>query len=244
VRLAKYLAQAGIASRRQAEELIRTGRIKLNGQVATDVATKVDIQKDRIEFDGVSVSPEQPVYILLNKPPGFLSTVADSRQRATVVQLVPNRAERIFPVGRLDQDTAGLLLMTNDGDFTNLMIHPRYKIDKRYEAVIEGNIGSEELGMLRNGICLDDGLTAPAQVRIIRSGTKESVIELVIHEGRKRQVKRMLAAVGHPVKKLTRTGLGFLNLDGVEEGRYRFLRQEEVDELVDLARHRRAKFPK
>lgn len=244
MRLAKYLAQAGIASRRQAEELIRTGRIKLNGQVATDVATKVDIQKDRIEFDGVSVSPEQPVYILLNKPPGFLSTVADSRQRATVVQLVPNRAERIFPVGRLDQDTAGLLLMTNDGDFTNLMIHPRYKIDKRYEAVIEGNIGSEELGMLRNGICLDDGLTAPAQVRIIRSGTKESVIELVIHEGRKRQVKRMLAAVGHPVKKLTRTGLGFLNLDGVEEGRYRFLRQEEVDELVDLARHRRAKFPK
>ncbi len=241
MRLAKYLAQAGIASRRQAEELIRAGRIKLNGQVATDVATQVDIQKDRIEFDGVAISPEKPVYILLNKPPGFLSTVADSRGRATVVQLVPNIKERIFPVGRLDQDTAGLLLMSNDGDFTNLMIHPRYKIDKRYQAVIRGRIGSAELGMLRDGICLDDGLTAPAQVSIIRSGTKESVIELVIHEGRKRQVKRMLTAVGHPVIKLTRTGLGFLDLAGVKEGQYRLLRQEEIDDLVDLALYGKAR---
>lgn len=241
MRLAKYLAQAGIASRRQAEELIRAGKIKLNGQVATDVATQVDLQKDRIEFDGVGVSPEQPVYILLNKPPGFLSTVADSRGRATVVQLVPNIKERIFPVGRLDQDTAGLLLLSNDGDFTNLMIHPRYKIDKKYEAVIRGKISSVELGMLRDGISLDEGMTAPAQVRIIRSGTRESVIELVIHEGRKRQVKRMLTAVGHPVIKLTRTGLGFLDLAGVKEGQYRFLRKEEVDELAGLARYGRAK---
>lgn len=240
MRLAKYLAQAGIASRRQAEDLIRAGRIKLNSQVATDLASQVDPQNDRVEFDGVVVSPEQPVYILLNKPPGFLSTVADSRGRPTVVQLVPNIKQRVFPVGRLDQDTAGLLLLSNDGAFTNLMIHPRYKIDKKYEAVIRGEISSGEIGMLRDGICLDDGRTAPAKVRIIRSGTKESVIELVIHEGRKRQVKRMLAAVGHPVKKLTRTGLGFLDLAGVKVGQYRYLRQEEVDKLVDLARHGRA----
>ena len=240
MRLAKYLAQAGIASRRQAEDLIRAGRIKLNSQVATDLASQVDPQNDRVEFDGVVVSPEQPVYILLNKPPGFLSTVADSRGRPTVVQLVPNIKQRVFPVGRLDQDTAGLLLLSNDGAFTNLMIHPRYKIDKKYEAVIRGEISSAEIGMLRDGICLDDGRTAPAKVRLIRSGTKESVIELVIHEGRKRQVKRMLAAVGHPVIKLTRTGLAFLDLAGVKVGQYRYLRQEEVDKLIDLARHGRA----
>lgn len=235
MRLAKYLAQAGIASRRQAEALIASGRIKVNGEVVTDLARQVNGVTDRIDFDDRPAETEKPVYILLHKPSGYLSTVTDPRGRPTVRQLVSSIKERIYPVGRLDYDTAGLLLLTNDGAFTNLMIHPRYKIAKKYEVRITGRIKPAELKKLREGVMLEDGLTAPAQVTLVKSAPDFSLIELVIHEGRKRQVKRMMAAVGHPLLSLTRTGLGFLDLVGVEPGHFRYLGQEEVEGLMKMA---------
>jgi 23S rRNA pseudouridine2605 synthase len=237
LRLAKYLAQAGIASRRHAEQLIVAGRVKFNGAVVKEMATQVDPLTDRIEVDGQLVGTEEPVYILLHKPPGYLSTVTDSRGRPTVIELVGIIKQRIYPVGRLDYDTAGLLLLSNDGQFTNLIIHPRYKIDKKYTACINGRIQDNELRMLQEGVRLEEGLTAPAQVKVIKRGDWESLVELTIHEGRKRQVKRMFAAVGHPVLSLTRTGLGFLSLAGVEQGQFRHLHPAEVEALKTLALH-------
>ena len=235
MRLAKYLAQAGIASRRQSEELITEGRVKLNGIVVREVTTPVNPQCDRVEFDGRLIGVEAEIYVLLNKPAGFISAVKDPQGRNTVLELVRDIKERIYPVGRLDYDTEGLLLLSNDGDFTNLIIHPRYKIEKKYEVIIEGNVKSEELRILQEGVMLEDGITVPAKVRLIKKGDTISIIEIIIHEGRKRQVKRMCAAIGHPVISLKRTALGFLTLKGVEPGHYRHLNQKEVEQLKAIA---------
>lgn len=237
MRLAKYLAQAGIASRRQAEELIAQKRVKLNGSVVTDLTTPVEPQSDRIEFDNQLVRIEESVYILLYKPAGFICTVNDPQGRATVLELVKAVRERIYPVGRLDYDTEGLLLLTNDGQFTNHIIHPRYKIDKKYEVLVQGNIKDSELNILRTGVKLEDGITAPAAVQLTRRDASSSIIEMTIHEGRKRQVKRMCKAVGHPVIRLKRTALGFLTLEGLEPGQYRYLLQNEVVHLQAMALH-------
>jgi 23S rRNA pseudouridine2605 synthase len=235
LRLAKYLAHAGIASRRQAEVLITQGRVRINGCVVREAATKVDPQSDCIEFDGHSVVEEDPVYILLYKPAGFISTVYDPQGRSTVLELAAEVKERIYPVGRLDYDTEGILLLTNDGQFSNLIIHPRYKIDKKYQAWVTGFIKDDELRTLREGVELEDGVTAPADVHVIERDDRTSMIEMTIHEGRKRQVKRMCAAVGHPVISLQRTGVGVLTLEGLDKGQYRFLRQEEVELLKAMA---------
>ncbi len=237
MRLAKYLAQAGIASRRQAEEIIRMGRVKLNGTIVTELVTLVDSKIDRIEFDGKIIGVEQQVYILLNKPPGYISAVNDPWGRPTVLELVGEIKERIYPVGRLDYDTEGLLLLTNDGKFTNLMIHPRYNIDKKYEACVGGRMRDDELRRLRDGVDLEDGMTASAGISLISRDDKASVIELLIHEGRKRQVKRMCAAVGHPVISLKRVAFAFLTLQGVEIGEYRYLQPDEVNHLQEIALH-------
>ncbi|PKM76762.1 MAG: pseudouridine synthase [Firmicutes bacterium HGW-Firmicutes-15] len=237
MRLAKYLAQAGIASRRQAEEIIRMGRVKVNGNIVTELITLVDSKTDSIEYDGKIVGVEQHVYILLNKPPGYISAVNDPWGRATVLELVGEIKERIYPVGRLDYDTEGLLLLTNDGKFTNLMIHPRYNIDKKYEAYVAGRIKDNELMILRDGVDLEDGMTAPAGIHLISQNDRASIIRLLIHEGRKRQVKRMCAAVGHPVISLKRVAFAFLTLEGVEIGKYRYLQQDEVNRLQEIALH-------
>ncbi|MDD3365315.1 MAG: pseudouridine synthase [Syntrophomonas sp.] len=237
MRLAKYLAQAGIASRRQAEEIIRMGRVKLNGSIVTELATVVDSKIDHIELDGKIVGAEQQVYILLNKPPGYISAVNDPWGRPTVLELAGDIKERIYPVGRLDYDTEGLLLLTNDGQFTNLMIHPRYNIDKKYEACVRGSIKDNELKRLRDGVDLEDGMTAPAGIRLISRDDRASIIELLIHEGRKRQVKRMCGAVGHSVISLKRVAFAFLTLEGVEIGEYRNLQKAEVRRLQDIALH-------
>jgi len=237
LRIAKYLAQAGIASRRQAEVLIAQGRVKLNGSVVTDLTTPVEPQSDRIEFDNRLVMVEEPVYIMLYKPSGFICTVNDPQGRATVLELVKTVKQRIYPVGRLDYDTEGLLLLTNDGQFTNLIIHPRYKIDKKYEACVQGYINDTELKLLRAGVTLEDGLTAPAQVHVKKRDEHSSIIEMTIHEGRKRQVKRMCKAVGHPVIRLKRTALEFLTLEGLIPGQYRYLQRSEVNQLQAIALH-------
>jgi 23S rRNA pseudouridine2605 synthase len=224
VRLNAYLARAGIASRRGAEELIRAGRVTVNGEVA-GLATFVE-GKDRVEVDGAEVGPEPLTYVLLHKPGGVVTTARDPQGRPTVVGLVGHE-RRVVPVGRLDADTTGVLLLTNDGPLAHRLMHPRYEVDKVYEVDVEGEPDDGVLARLSAGVELDDGVTAPADVR--RLGPSQ--LELTIHEGRKHQVKRMLAAVGHPVTRLHRVSYAGLRADGLEPGEWRELTEQEVKRL-------------
>jgi 23S rRNA pseudouridine2605 synthase len=221
VRLNAYLARAGVASRRGADELIRAGRVRVNGQVA-GLATFVE-PSDRVELDGRPLAPEPLVYILLHKPAGVVTTASDPHGRRTVVELV-DVPQRVVPVGRLDSDTTGALLLTNDGPLAHRLAHPRYEVDKVYEAEVEGEPDDETLRRLSSGVELEDSVTAPATVR--RLGP--SRLELTLHEGRKHQVKRMCAAVGHPVRRLHRSGYAGLTLEGVPRGGWRELTAGEV----------------
>jgi 23S rRNA pseudouridine2605 synthase len=224
VRLNAYLARAGLASRRGADDLIKAGRVLVNGEPG-QLNTFVE-STDRVEVDGREVGKQKLAHLLLYKPAGVVSTARDPQGRPTVVDLVPN-ASRVVPVGRLDADTTGALLLTNDGQLAHRLAHPRYKIEKVYEAEIGGNPGEDVLQTLRDGVELDDGPTAPAQVRRVGPHT----IELVIHEGRNRQVKRMLDAVGHPVRSLHRSRYAGLTLGGLEPGQWRELEPSEVERL-------------
>jgi 23S rRNA pseudouridine2605 synthase len=224
VRLNAYLARAGVASRRQADELIKAGRVTVNGepgQLNTFVAAR-----DRVELDGRAVELQPLAYVLLHKPAGVVTTARDPQGRPTVVELV-DHAARVVPVGRLDADTTGALLLTNDGELAHRLAHPRYEVEKVYEAEVEDEPSEEALERLRAGVELDDGTTAPARAR--RRGP--TTVELAIHEGRKHQVKRMLAAVGHPVKRLHRSVYAGLSLEGLEPGAWRELEPSEVDLL-------------
>jgi 23S rRNA pseudouridine2605 synthase len=224
MRLNAYLARAGIASRRGADELIRAGRVRVNGEVA-GLATFVEA-RDRVEVDGRPVEPEPLAYVLLHKPAGVVTTARDPQGRPTVVGLV-GHPRRVVPVGRLDADTTGALVLTNDGPLAHRLMHPRYEVDKVYEAEVEGEPTEEALARLAGGVELDDTRTAPATVR--RLGP--SRLELTIHEGRKHQVKRMLEAVGHPVRHLHRSTYAGLTLEGLQPGEWRELTPEEVARL-------------
>jgi 23S rRNA pseudouridine2605 synthase len=231
VRLAKFLAHAGVASRRHAEDLVRAGRVTVGGAVVTDPAKDVD-GDSAVKVDGEPVRGAEPrIVYALNKPLGVVSTASDPQGRPTVVELVPG-ARRLYPVGRLDADATGLILLTNDGDLANMLTHPRYEVPRTYRAKV-GNppIRERALVALREGVRLDDGLTAPAKAR--RVGTDE--LELTIHEGRKRQVKRMCADVGHPVRRLVRISFGPLALGSLQPGRYRRLSEPEVEQLRNAA---------
>lgn len=241
-RLARFLAHAGIASRRHAEELIAAGRVQVNGVVVTTQGTRIDSQQDRISVDGKPVQSEVAyVYVLLNKPAGYISTSDDPQGRPTVLDLLPAniRQLRVYPVGRLDIDTSGLLLLTNDGDFALHLTHPRYSMEKHYEALIEGYPSVADLNELRKGVRITEEnghthITAPAQVRVLRrvdAWGAETWLALTIHEGRKRQVRRMLTAIGYPVRQLIRIGVGPITLKGVSEGKWRYLTAEEVNGL-------------
>ncbi len=229
MRLNAYLARAGVASRRGAEELIRAGRVRVNGAVA-GLATFVEVG-DRVELDGAPLAPEPPAYVLLHKPAGVVTTANDPHGRPTVVGLV-GHARRVVPVGRLDADTTGALLLTNDGPLAHRLMHPRYEVEKVYEAVVEGAPSDEALRRLAEGVELDDGRTAPARVR--RLGP--SRLELTLHEGRKHQVKRMCAAVGHPVTRLHRPVYAGLSLAGLAPGEWRELTAAEIESLRAAAR--------
>lgn len=238
MRLQKYLAQAGAASRRRAEELIIAGRVRVNGQVVTELGTKVE-PDDQVSLDGrVLTLGQETVYVMLHKPQGVLSTVRDTHQRSKVLDLLGPELSRyrLYPVGRLDYDTEGLLILTNDGDFTYLLTHPKFHVPKTYLALIRGLVSDTQLRQLELGLPLEDGMTAPAEARVIKQSEKTSLIELVLTEGRKRQVKRMCAYIGHPVLKLVRTGFGKLTLSGLAVGKYRFLSKEEVDSLLKMAK--------
>jgi 23S rRNA pseudouridine2605 synthase len=228
MRLNAFLARAGVASRRRADELIKAGRVTVNGepgQLNTVVGAR-----DRVEVDGREVQRQRLRYVLLHKPAGVVTTARDPQGRPTVVELVPDEP-RVVPVGRLDVDTTGALLLTNDGGLAHRLAHPRYGVEKTYVAEVEGDPDEDALRRLREGIELDDGPTAPARARRLGRGR----VELVLHEGRKHQVKRMLAAVGHPVTRLHRSAYAGLTLEGLEPGECRELEPFEIAQLASAA---------
>jgi 23S rRNA pseudouridine2605 synthase len=231
MRLQRFLARAGVASRRGSENLMTAGRVTVNGVVVTELGSKVDPRVDEVAVDGQVVRlGDGHVYVMLNKPRGYLTTMSDDRGRACVASLVPvDRYPGLFPVGRLDADTTGLLLFTTNGDVAARMLHPSSHVWKHYVALVQGIPTEEELERLRQGVELDDGMTAPCKVRLIRQNDAKgtAVVGLSIHEGKKHQVKRMLAVVGHEVLRLHRDRFGPLVLKDVEEGAWRLLTDEE-----------------
>jgi 23S rRNA pseudouridine2605 synthase len=229
-RLQKVLARAGLGSRRACEELIEDGRVEVNGEVAT-LGRRVDPEHDRITLDGATIPVRSGlVYYLLNKPAKVVTTASDPEGRPTVLDLVPGDP-RVFPVGRLDWDTEGLLLLTNDGDLAHGMTHPSRGVPKTYLAEVSGTPGRAALRKLRDGVDLDDGRTAPARAQVAQTTPTGAAVEIVIHEGRNRQVRRMLEAVGHPVRRLVRTRLGPLSDHRLAPGQWRVLEQAEIRAL-------------
>lgn len=235
LRLQKYLAECGVASRRGAETLIRDGRIKVNGKTIREMGVKIDEENDVVEFDEATVKPQtKMVYIMLNKPVGFVTTVSDDKGRDTVMSLVSDIPIRIYPVGRLDYDTEGLLLMTNDGDLTYKITHPKNNVEKTYVAEVSGNISMDTIVRLRSGVVVDGAKTSPAKVEVVgatRLGTK---LKITIHEGRNRQVRKMFEAVGCVVKRLVRTEEAGLKLGHVPLGRWRKLTEPEINMLKKI----------
>jgi 23S rRNA pseudouridine2605 synthase len=236
VRLNAYLARSGVASRRKADDLIKAGRVRVNGEPG-QLNTFVGAD-DRVEVDGAPVAKQRLAYVLLHKPPGVVTTARDPQGRRTVVDLVAHES-RVVPVGRLDADTTGALLLTNDGELAHRLAHPRYGVEKVYEAEVEGRPGEDALRRLREGVDLDDGRTAPADARCLAP----SRVELILHEGRKHQVKRMLEAVGHPVTRLHRSRYAGLTLEGLEPGAWRELEPSDVERLRAVTTRPRAPGP-
>ncbi|MDA8443315.1 MAG: pseudouridine synthase [Peptococcaceae bacterium] len=231
-RLHKVLAAAGVASRRKAEALILQGKVRVNGQVVSILGTQVDPAVDKISVEGKPVVPtERKSYFLLHKPAGYVTTLDDPQGRPKVTDLLTGVKHRVYPIGRLDYATEGLLLLTNDGDLAYRLTHPKYGVVKTYQALVLGIPDATALNTLRSGVRLEDGLTAPAEVRLINSKQGSALLELKIHEGRNRQVRRMCDAIGYPVQRLRRTGFGGLTLNGVPVGSFRTLSPAEVAAL-------------
>jgi 23S rRNA pseudouridine2605 synthase len=228
-RLQKVLARAGIASRRGAEELIRQGKVRVDGKVVTEMGTKVDPETQVIKCNGVALaSQEKKVYILLHKPSGYLSTVDDPQGRPIVTDLLKNIKERVYPVGRLDLDTEGALLLTNDGELAQKILHPSHEVNKTYVAKVKGVPGRKKLDELSKGIVLEGRKTWPASIKVLSKKAQSATIRITIHEGRKRQVRKMFEAIGHPVLELKRIAYGQLELGELEPGKYRFLTPADI----------------
>lgn len=234
VRLQKVLAQAGVGSRRRCEELMATGRVEVNGEVVTQMGVRVDPLADVVRVDGRRIPPPSDhVYIVLNKPRGVVSSMADEQGRRDLTEFVAGREERLFHVGRLDTDTSGLLLLTNDGDLAHRLAHPSFEITKTYVALVEGAVGDSVGRRLRAGVDLDDGAASVDRFVVKDRGRGRSLVELDLHMGRNRIVRRLLDAVGHPVVELTRTSFGPVRLGGLAVGRSRELSREELGDLFD-----------
>ena len=228
-RLQKVLAKAGVASRRGAEELIRQGKVKVDGKVVTEMGTKVDPDTQDIECNGIRLeAPEKKVYILLHKPAGYLSTVDDPQGRPIVTDLLKNIKERVYPVGRLDLDTEGALLLTNDGELAQKILHPSHEVNKTYVAKVKGQPDKKNLDLLSKGIVLEGRKTWPAQIEVLKTEAQSTAIRITIHEGRKRQVRKMFDAIGHSVLELKRTAYGQLKLGKLGSGKYRFLTPKDI----------------
>ena len=236
IRLQKLLAQSGVASRRKCEELMLAGVVVVDGEVVTRLGTKVDPRTAVIRVDGKRLPPVSAhVYLALNKPRGVVSTMSDPEGRRTLQDLVDDRPERLFHVGRLDTDTDGLILLTNDGDFAQRLAHPSYEVDKIYVAEVDGRLTKAVLRRLTDGVTLDDGPVTVSSARLVSVQGERSIVELVIHEGRNRIVRRLLDHVGHPVRRLTRTAIGPVQLQGLGTGDLRDLTLDELGVLLDNA---------
>ncbi len=236
-RLQKFMARSGVASRRGSEELIAQGKVRVNGKPVTLPGLKIDPLKDRVEVDGRSLrKPEKKVYILLFKPVGYVSTVSDPQGRRKVIDLLSGIKQRVYPVGRLDYDSEGLLLLTNDGELTYALTHPRYEIPKTYQAMVQGVPGKDKLDELAKGVVLQDGATAPAKVRLLKNKGDSALLEITIHEGKNRQVRRMCEHIGHPVLSLRRVSIGPLKIGDLQRGRFRHLTTREVKILMKAAK--------
>lgn len=230
VRLQKVIADAGVASRRKAEEMIIAGRVLVNDIPITSLGYSVDPEADNVSVDGTPIKKEKKIYILLNKPKGVTSTVSDAHAEKTVVELIPTK-ERIFPVGRLDKDTTGALLVTNDGQLAHRLTHPKFKVDKKYEAKVNGLLDEISHRKLEKGIILDNKRTSPAKVRLVSKDEDINTYEVQIHEGMKRQIRRMFEAVGFKVLELKRVLFAGLGVSGLKEGDWRYLTSDEVRRL-------------
>jgi 23S rRNA pseudouridine2605 synthase len=240
IRLQKLLAMSGVASRRKCEELMLDGKVEVDGEIVTRLGTKVDPRTAVIRVSGKRLPPVSPnVYLVLNKPRGVVSTMSDPEGRKTLTDFVADRPERLFHVGRLDTDTSGLILLTNDGEFAHRMAHPSYEVDKTYVAEVEGEVTKATLEQLKAGVTLDDGPVTVSSARLVTAGQGgakgRSIVELVIHEGRNRIVRRLLDQVGHPVRRLTRTAIGPVELQGLKGGALRDLSSDELGALLDRA---------
>jgi len=235
IRLNKFLSQAGVASRRDADRMIAEGRIGVNNEVVQELGTKIDDDKDVITVDGQRIKPQaQCQYLIVNKPRGYLVTLNDPMARPTILDLVPKLKSRVYPVGRLDFDSEGLLLLTNDGELAHRLMHPSYGIKKVYLVTVQHVPERSRLRMLEKGIRIDGKKTSPAKVRLLRSGSKRSLIRIELTEGRKREVRRMFAAIGHPVQDLKRIQFAGISLKNLKPGRWRYLTPDEILKLKKL----------
>jgi len=233
MRINKYLASCGVASRRKCEEIISRGKVTLNGQVVRELGTIISVGKDIVKVYGKQVNLDtKKVYYMLNKPAGVISASKSKYNEETVVDLIDKKEHRLFPVGRLDKDTTGLIILTNDGDFAYKLTHPKYEKEKTYEAVVKGKVDSKDLEKLKKGVVIDGKKTANAKVRLIKMVGNNSLLEITLIEGRKRQVKKMCEKVGHKVIKLDRTMENGLSLGDLEVGQYRKLTKNEVEKLL------------
>ena len=230
-RLQKLLAKAGVASRRGAEQLIRAGRICVNGRPVTELGFKADPDRVTITCDGKAVTFEHKIYVLLNKPAGYVTTMSDPQGRPIVADLLADIPERLFPVGRLDLETEGALLMTNDGELANAVLHPRYEVNKTYEAWVAGFPSANQLQRLEQGIVIEGVMTLPAQVRVLQRKKNQSLMEIILHEGKKRQVRKMFLAINHKVVHLRRTAYGELRLGSLAQGKYRILGTNDLKKI-------------
>ena len=237
IRLQKLLAQSGVASRRKCEELMLEGRVEVDGEVVTRLGTKVDPRAAVIHVDGKRLPPMSDyVYLVLNKPRGVVSTMSDPQGRRTLADLVADRPERLFHVGRLDTDTEGLIMLTNDGDFAQQVAHPSYELVKTYVAEVEGVVEKATAKRVRAGVALEDGPVEVHSFKVLSTSQQRSIVELTIHEGRNRIVRRMLDEMGHPVRRLTRTSIGPVRLHGLRVGQLRELTSDELGVLLDAAK--------
>ena len=234
-RLQKYLAKCGIASRRKCEEIILEGKVRVNGNTVTELGTKINPEVDTVEVDGKVISSEKKVYILLNKPVGYVTTMSDEKERPTVMELLEGVKEKVVPVGRLDMFTSGLLLLSNDGDFVYKVTHPKHETTKTYIVKTRGVPRESDLEKLRVGVKIEDYITSPAEVNLLLKDNTNNIsrIWIRIHEGRNRQVRKMCEAIGLSVIALKREGVGNLTCEGVERGKWRYLTDEEVAEILN-----------
>lgn len=237
MRINKYIALCGVASRRKAEELILAGRVTVNDEVMTELSYQVDEENDIVKVDDKLIKEENKlVYILLNKPEGYITTVKDQFDRPSVLDLVSDIKERVYPIGRLDYETSGLLLLTNDGDLTYKLTHPKHEIDKTYVARVKGKLTKEEIERFKSGLEIEDYTTAPAKLKVIKYDEQRdsSLLEIKIHEGKNRQVRKMCKAINHPVLRLRRSAMGKIKIGDCEIGKYRYLTEDEIKYLKNL----------